>query len=318
MKLILFLLFLFVVRSMHAQTARIEWPKTAEPLIFASGFISDGLDNRDFTISPDGNELYFTIQHRIQSVIMRSVKKGQTWSEPEVAFFSGRFNDLEASFSPDGGRIYFSSNRPLSDTGTLTKDFDIWCVEKKEDKWTGPFNLGTVVNTSKDEFYPSVAKSGNLYFTCDNGKTREDLFVSTYQSGQYFAPVALPETVNSEGFDFNAFIDPDESFIIFTSYKRKDDKGGGDLYISKKAGGNWLPAKHLGGINSTAIDYCPYVSPDKRYFFFTSKRMAGAANRKTTVTAKELKKKLTSAGNGSDDIYVMDFDVIEQVLESFH
>ena len=94
-----------------------------------------------------------------------------------------------------------------------------------------------------------------------------------FKNGKYEDPVRLPEAVNSKGYDFNAFVDPDESFILFSSYKRTDDLGGGDLYYSLRRNGSWLPAVHFGKeINSSALDYSPFVSADKRYFFFTSKR----------------------------------------------
>ena len=34
-------------------------------------------------------------------------------------------------------------------------------------EWSNPKNLGAPVNTSNNEFYPSLAKNGNLYFTSD-------------------------------------------------------------------------------------------------------------------------------------------------------
>jgi hypothetical protein len=52
-----------------------------------------------------------------------------------------------------------------------------------------------------------------------------------------------PQIVNSKGYDFNAFIDPDENYIIFSSYKRPDDLGGGDLYYSLNR--KWLLPVHF-------------------------------------------------------------------------
>ncbi|MEJ0080379.1 MAG: hypothetical protein WDM78_05360 [Puia sp.] len=74
-------------------------------------------------------------------------------------------------FSPDGQKLYFTSNRPLQGSDS-TKDYDIWYLLKKGDDWRGPFNAGTKINTGKDEFYPSQARNGNLYFTRDNGETK--------------------------------------------------------------------------------------------------------------------------------------------------
>src|SRR6185312_9495078 len=104
----------------------------------------------------------------------------------------------------------------------------------------------------------------------------EDIMVCKFIDGKYNEAVSLPDSINSTGDEFNAFVDPDENYIIFSGYKRKDGYGNGDLYISKKNDkGEWQQAKNLGEtINSTSLDYCPYITPDKKYFFFTSNRHA--------------------------------------------
>ena len=85
------------------------------PTLFAKGILSDGLTNRDFTISPSGDEIFFTLQQPrfLTSTILYMQKQNGKWSNPMVAPFSGRYRDLEASFSPDGQTIYFSSDRPV-------------------------------------------------------------------------------------------------------------------------------------------------------------------------------------------------------------
>jgi len=62
--------------------------------------------------------------------------------------------------------------------------------------------------------------------------------------------------------------------IIFASSNREDGFGGADLYYSKKEGEkSWLKAAHLGNsLNTKARDFCPYFSPDGKYFFFSSER----------------------------------------------
>jgi hypothetical protein len=314
MKITMAFFSVFLSFSSFSQKTKITWPQSSSPVVFAPGFISDGFDNRDMAISPKGDEIFFTIQHRALSVIMYSKKTGDAWSQPQVADFSGRFKDLEATFSADGNKVFFSSARPVTDTGTRAKDYDIWYVERKGASWSTPHHLSTVVNTVKDEFYPSLSRKGNLYFTRDNGKTKEDILAAEWKNDQYAEPIPLPAEINSEGFDFNAFIDPDEEFIIFSSYKRPDDNGGGDLYISAKKEGQWQPAKNLGGvINSGSLDYCPFVSFDKKYFFFTTKKMTIKPTA-VKLNGETVKKILSSPGNGTDDIYVMSFETIRQFL----
>jgi hypothetical protein len=204
----------------------------------------------------------------------------------------------------------------LSDTGTKSRDYDIWYLEKKNNLWTGPYNAGPIINTEKDEFFPSVASNGNLYFTRDNDSTKEDIFVSVFTNNKYTVPVALPKEVNSPSYDFNAFIDPDETYIIFSSYKRTDDHGGGDLYIASRNAGEWQTAKNMGdGINSISIDYCPFVSFDKKHFFFTTKKNTIKIAPKMPLNAGAIRRLLSSCGNGTDDIYVVDFGVIDNILK---
>ncbi len=268
-------------------------------------------------ISPDGNDLLYTLQWSFGtfSVILHSKKINGDWSKPETAWFSGRFNDLEPAFSPDGNEIFFTSNRPWKISDSSKKDYDIWFIKKGVNGWGDPVPMDSVVNSDKDEFYPSLANNGNLYFTRDNGDTKDDIFLSRYRDGKYELPVVLPETVNSKGYDFNAFVDPDEAYIIFSSYKRADDLGGGDLYYSLHKNGSWLPAVHFGKeINSPSLDYSPFVSGDKRYFFFTSKKQLVKFPFPESKTATQIREILNSYGNGNDDIYIMNFESIRKTM----
>lgn len=287
------------------------------PQLFAEGIISDGLSNRDFAISPKGDEIFFTIQQPkfLLSTILYMKKVNNQWSKPKVASFSGVYRDLEASFSPDGETIYFSSDRPANEQDS-TNDFDIWRITKSKDgSWNNPEHLDTNVNSAANEFYPSVSKSGNLYFTVEApyGKGKEDIVMCRFNQDHYEKPVSLSEAINSAGYEFNAFIDADEQFIIFTGYGRKDDLGGGDLYISRKdAQQNWQPAVHLSApVNSVALDYCPYVSPDKTTFFFTSNRAAKGFEYKQRKNYSDIKSLLSGCGNGLDDIYIMNFSAVK-------
>lgn len=281
--------------------------------VFEPGLVSDGFDNRDITMSPDGKEIFYTIQYENQrSIIMHVVYDNDKWKEPEIAWFSGTFKDLEAAYAPSGNEIYFVSNRPL-DSGMIAGDYNIWRMTKTTNGWGQPRALDTTINTKKDEFFPSISANGNLYFTRDNGATLEDIWMAVRDGDSYRSVEPMGDAVNSKGYDFNAFIDPDEEFIVFTSYKRADDLGAGDLYISRKKNSDWQPAVHLDNrINSSAIDYCPFVSPDGRFFFFTSSRVNSSLPKDSVVTKTALKKFLGSAGSGSDDIYRMPASELEK------
>ena len=207
----------------------------AEPAIEA---LAEYPKVRDFTMSILAKEAYFTIQSPLEelAVIARLKLVNNVWAEPEIVSFSGEYKDLEPFLSPNGLRLYFVSNRPLDDTTTTIKDYDIWYVERESIStiWSAPINIGSSVNTAYDEFYPSVANNNNLYFTRDSPDTKgkDDIFFSEWQDGNYKLPQSISDSINTASYEFNSYVSPDETFIIFSGYNRKGGFGSGDLYIS--------------------------------------------------------------------------------------
>jgi len=319
MKHVLFLLIVIVGPASAQDTfsLSVNQPPTAHKL-FGEGVISTFINERDFALSPDGNEMYYTIstpKSTFQTIVYCKKSK-DGWTKPEVAAFAGEFSDLEPAFSADGNTLFFSSNRPT--TGNTPKDFDVWKVKRAGNGWSVPENVGAPVNTEADEFYPSITKSGNLYYTAAyaGGVGKEDIYVSAFQNNSYQKPVALDTAVNSRFYEFNAFVSPDEQFILFTSYGRKDDAGGGDLYMSMKdAAGKWKPAKNLKELNSRQLDYCPFVSPDGKSLFFTSERhQLPTSFQSPKATYKNVKQVGTGVLNGLGNIYWIDFQKVKNSM----
>ena len=317
MKNLLSLSFLIICITVSAQkNISISLSSPPEKLsMFGENAISTFINERDFAVSPDGNEMFFTIstpRSSFQTIVYCKKEKEGTWSQPEVAPFAGTYSDLEPAFSVDGNTMYFSSNRPVS--GDAPKDFDIWKVSRVGSAWGKPENIGSPVNTTADEFYPSITKNGSLYYTAayDGGVGKEDIYVSVLSGNGYQKPVPLDTAVNSRFYEFNAFVAPDERYILFTSYGRKDDAGGGDLYISvKDSAGKWQPAKNLKELNSRQLDYCPYVSPDGKTLFITSERhQLPATFPDTRATYKGVVARLLNPANGTGNIYWIDFKKI--------
>jgi len=284
------------------------------PKLFAPGFISGPFLERDLAISAAGDEVYFTTQSLSGdlSVILVSWNVKGTWTTPEVASFSGKHHDIEPFLSTDGRRLCFSSNRPKHPDSTAEGDYDIWFTDRNGTDWQAPRRLERPVNTEKDEFYPSLARNGTLYFTANyaGGVGGEDIYASRWQDGQFQKPEVLPEAVNSKGHEFNAFGDPQERFLLFTAYGRKERLGRGHLYVTfRDTAGVWQLARMLPEpLNSTALDYCPFVSPDGKWFFFSSKRPAKPST--LPHTAQSLRERLNAPGNGLEDIFWVEASVL--------
>ncbi len=282
--------------------------------VAAFDFLSGYPHVRDFALSAAGDEAYFTIQspnEEIAVIACVRLKEGQ-WSKPEMVSFTGKYRDIEPFLAPGGLRLYFSSDRPLGDSVSV-KDYDIWYVERKDLKsaWSPPVNLGKPVNTANNEFYPSVTQSGNLYFTSDamTAFSKDDIYYSLWDGKKYANPVRLGSEINSDGYEFNAYVSPDEKMMIYTAYGRKDGFGSGDLYLSKRdSKGAWGAAVNMGAtINSKQMDYCPFLDLSKHMFYFTSKRSTVEAKSFETMDAF-----LEEAGkyeNGLSRVYKVSCDL---------
>lgn len=275
----------------------------------AFDFLKKYINTRDLALSSTQDEVYFTVQNTNEevSVIAFSKKENKKWSEPKLINFSGKHRDIEPFLSSDGLKLYFSSNRPLHDSISKSKDYDIWYVERVNLKndWSAPKNLGAPVNTSNNEFYPSLAKNGNLYFTSDGLKSlgKDDIFFSKWENNTYSEPTTLGLNINSAGYEFNSFVSPDEKFLIFTGYNRTEGLGSGDLYISyKDKNGEWEKAKNMGSeINSPLMDYCPFYDAKTQTLYFTSKR--NATSNLGFKTMEELENEINKYENGFSRIY---------------
>jgi hypothetical protein len=262
---------------------------------------------RDFSTSSNEDEAYFTVQSPNPELSIIVCVKDKKWNNPIILAFCDNYSYLEPFLSHDGKRLYFASNRPKTELDTLKSDFDIWYVERKErnGKWSKPVNMGSQVNSKNDEFYPTVADNNNLYFTMDSnlGLGKDDIYYCKWDGTSYSKPILLDTNINSEGYEFNAFISKDENILIYTKYETKDGFGSGDLYVAKKGkNGEWMPAKNLGNeINTKFMEYCPFYNNQTNTLYFTSKR--SNLSPQSFKSIRQFQKYITNHENGLSKIY---------------
>ena len=307
MRLTIIIIFLASLACQKRDVALLDLENTPAKLeLFAPNQVSTHLYERDLAISPNGDEIIFTVSNYKQNVrgLFSLSKKNGFWEDKKLLPFCGIYQDIEPFITPDGQKLFFASNRPLDST-TSRKDYNIWVSPKSNVGWGNPHPLNGRINLPGDEFYPSVSQNGNLYFTATrkDGMGKEDIFISRYEDGNYTDPIPLGSGVNSQVYEFNAYISPNESLLIFSSYGRSEELGGGDLYFSRKnTEGQWTKAQNLGpDINSKKLDYCPFVDFRNSNFYFTSDRMS----EKTAVFSsyEDLENSALQPLNGMGNIY---------------
>lgn len=278
--------------------------------IFARDLISTHLNEYNITFSPDENTILFTIANNTSAnrfyTIFITEKKNGIWTKPQIAPFSGQFSDADPFFDPSGKRIYFISTRPTI-ARSVKSDFDIWYVDYDNKNFGLAQHLGNEVNSFNDELYPAVSEKGNLFYSTENGKNGYDLVVSKYVDNRFQRPVILGDSINTSKTEFDAYVAPDESYIIYTGIGYIDSQGSGDLYISFNKGTHWTKGKNLGNkINSVNMEQCPMVSLSGRFLFFTSFRDSQSHNSDYPMRTEEYLNKLNSPLNGLGDVFWTD------------
>jgi hypothetical protein len=287
------------------------------PSLFAPGLVSRRFNEMNAAFSPDGTELYFTMKDvaDTSSTILVTRLAGGRWQPPRVAPFSGRYQDVDPMFSPDGTRLYFASHRPRGPGAQPAGDADIWYVERRGETFGEAVHVDAPVNTPGDDYYPSLTRDGTLYYsTWDSKRRTGDIFRARLVDGAYrVEPVGAP--VNTESVEYDPFVAPDESYLIFTS-SRPGGRGDGDLYVSFRDGAGWSEPKNLGeAINTPAREFCPVVSPDGKYFLFTSKRSpsGSSGDRPGVATVEEWTARYDAIGNGLGNVYWLKSDFLRDL-----
>jgi len=246
-----------------------QTPPGTTPVAFAPGIVSSAAAF-EFSIAftPDGRELYFT--RRLEggsNTMMVSRLVAERWTAPEEADFARGFPGSEPHITPDGHRLFFGSTRPRP--GAERAEYGIWVVERLADGgWGQPKYHGPGM-------YVSSARNGNLYMTDVTNPAGPGIVVYPWREGRFGPPQRLEGGVNAPGMASHAFVAPDESYILFDSYFRPGGQGGeGDLWISFRASdGSWSDARNLGDVvNTPATTFCPMVSPDGQYIFYSTNR----------------------------------------------
>jgi hypothetical protein len=281
------------------------------PEIFAPGIVSTGYSERNIAFTSDGRELHCCLWGAPYGVFLTMREVNGRWTRPRVPSISGQYQG-ELALSPDGNTIVYSSNQPFEDSANTT-EFWVWKVEREGADWGKSEPLGPAVNSGRFAGYPSLSNSGNLYFYSErkDGMGGDDIYMAEWVDGQYVESRNLGESINANLKEVDPSIAPDESYLIFC---RREEDSGWDLFISfRREDGSWSKAVNMGNkVNSSASELCPSISPDGKYFFFTSFRSIYKPYSEMPLTYEEKIKILNSPGNGLRDIYWVDAKIIEQ------
>ncbi len=318
-KLKLYCLTLFLMASCSSETQEPDDTKDLQiatdiselvyqPEMVAPYIISKAYFEGHASITPSGNEMYFTVytNDHSYSTIVYSKKYLDSWTEPEIVSFSGSFSDGSPALSPNGDKLFFSSRRPVDNSEVLNPSNDIWYVERIDQEWGEPKRLPANINTEFNEFSPSVDRDGNLYFSSNRpgGFGDMDIYYSEFRNGEYQEPVLLDGRVNSEYHEGNVGVSPDGKMLFVMVQHKPGDFGYDDIHYSVKTKEGWSDVKNIGPVvNTYSYDFSPKVSPDGKTLYFSSRVNRDYNLRGTKYSYSLFEKYLNSPLNGLGNIY---------------
>lgn len=197
--------------------------------------INDELKNYLLGFSPDGKIMFLNKEKKnpgglvVYDGIAYSVFSNGSWSKPtgvSVNYLLNRSAHQSGVVSADGSILLLSLQSYAS-----RGEEDIYVSAYQNGKWTQPTNLGSVINTSRQEMTPYLSPDKkHLYFSSNGhgGKGGRDLFVSERLADgwtDWSKPKNLGSDVNSIGVELNYFIDNRNSIAYFSSTQNSDGYG---------------------------------------------------------------------------------------------
>ncbi len=206
------------------------------PILF-SRILNTHNSEDQLAFAPNQKTIYFTrssvenpAEYKLYKADLEKDSHGN-WINQEMLDINKENVSIENPFiNSKGNKLYFSSNMKDSHGG-----HDIYMSRINSDgTLSTPENLGSKINTSFDEKYPSLSKNENYLYLASKGHENiggYDVLRSRITKNGYKAPMNLGNTINTE-YDEVAFFKVSNTKAYLSSNK-PGGKGSYDVYIAK-------------------------------------------------------------------------------------
>jgi len=186
--------------------------------------------------SKDGNTIYFTRTIDVTAGKKNKQREDTTFGIFSASLVKGKWSGITPfrhnkpdchtgypCLSENGTELYF-----CSDGNDGLGGYDIYVSKLENGHWGQPENLGSNVNTDKNEVFPFLHHSGRLYFASRGHHQRNDLeiYYTVNENGKWQKPVALESPYNSSGDDYGLILNA----AMDTGYFVSDRAGTADIF----------------------------------------------------------------------------------------
>lgn len=251
-------------------------PPNSQPKLVAPSIVNTDAIEINAVYNKTFTELFFTRIIDKRYIIHHSELIDGNWSTPEpIQMYADKTSEsvaIDPSITQDGKTMYFLGISP-QDRAKKSKP-DIYRSQKINGKWQMASKVGYPISTDEyAESYPVVVADGSIYFTSDRpGRLgKRDIYRAQYLgNGKFDTPVNIGSPINSTKNERSTYVSPDESFLITgNTYSNKNG-----FAVSFKENNKWQSPVYFDIGESIVKDwvyYCPYMSPDGKYFFFSKR-----------------------------------------------
>ncbi|MBI4646456.1 MAG: OmpA family protein [Bacteroidia bacterium] len=184
-------------------------------------------------------------------------------------------NTIHSEYSPmvstDESILYFTrkKNPDIPDAGFINDTLEhIYVTYYKSMEWTEPNEILSDFSAKSSISLAGLSPDGEQLFVNIGG----DIFICKVSEGKYTQPVTIGQPINSEYKEGNANITADGNILYFSS-NSPGGFGGMDIYKSELGEDRkWSKPENLGpAINTIYDEDAPFIHPDKKSLFFSSK-----------------------------------------------
>ena len=202
----------------------------------------------------------------------------------EAYFRNGQYDEALVAYTQAKD---FEDLRPRI-VASLEKSIEraTFCANSKKNPVPfNPINMGNMVNTKYDDYWPLITADEEVFYTTKlipvdmnyplSRKNRhEDFFMNKKQvDGKWGRLYQLGKPLNTKLNEGAPTISADGQWFYFTACMRNDSKGKCDIYKTRKTGNRWAVPINLGApVNTGAWESQPSVTADGRTLYFVSNR----------------------------------------------
>ena len=233
--------------------------------LFAPALADSGSTYRG-AMGPTRNEFYFFKKVSPEPAaedyrIFVSRLRGDAWSLPEELMLGGDYSDLYPVVSPDGGRLVFTSYRPIPGDTSHHPNASLWYSDRRGREWGPPVPIR--VANALGSYHSQPAFLGrSLVFrrTSADFQTSKTLITRwdgrAYSPPEAFAPVQQWADWRTDLRVWGGVPGPEGTSVVL-EVSRLDPQTReplpADLWVSVRAGGRWTTPRPLNaGVNTEA------------------------------------------------------------------